>query len=57
MLLTLYDQSVGVVNCFKYLGTLMDDKMSFMNNVDAICKESQTKIILNEKTEGVWGHS
>ncbi len=41
--LTLCEQNVEVVDCFKYLRTLINCRLSFVDNVDAICKKSWSK--------------
>ena len=38
--LILTDQSVEMVQCFKYLGSSIDDKLNLTENPDAICKKA-----------------
>lgn len=45
--LSLPGQSLEVVDGFKYLGTsLLDDKFSFMVNVDSVCKKANQILFL-----------
>lgn len=47
--LTLCDQTVEIVNSFKYLGTHVDDKLSFTENTDCICKKAGQRMFLIRK--------
>ncbi len=47
------NQIVETVNCFKYLGTHIDDKLIFTENIDCICNKSQPETVSNQETEGV----
>lgn len=50
--LILCDQTVEIVNCFKYLGTLLDDKLSFTDNTDSIHKKASQRMFLIRKLRG-----
>ena len=51
-------QSVEVVSSFKYLGTVVDSKISFNNNVVYVYKEAEQRLYLLRKlrTFGVSSH-
>ena len=42
-------ENVEVVNNFKYLGTVIDDRLKFSENVNLICKKSQQRLYLLRK--------
>ena len=44
--------SQTIVNCFKYLGKHIDDKLNFTKNVDAICKKANQRLFLIRKLKG-----
>ena len=48
-LLTLTNQNVDIVKCFKYLGTTIDDKLNFTENADALCKKASQRLFLIRK--------
>ena len=52
--LSLNDQPVEVVECFKYLGTQIDDKLSFTENATYFFKASQHLFLIGKLKE-VWG--
>ncbi|KAG7499465.1 hypothetical protein JOB18_039315 [Solea senegalensis] len=41
--------AVDTVNHYKYLGTILDDKLSFESNSDAICRKVNQSITANKK--------
>lgn len=45
----LCNQSVKIVNCFKYLGTYIHTKLNFTDNVDAISKTVSQRLFLMRK--------
>ena len=49
---TIDQQSVEVVSSFKYLGTVVDSKLSFNDNVVYVYKEAQQRLYLLRKLRG-----
>ncbi len=50
--LTLCEQTVEVVDCFEYFGRLIECRLSFVDNVDAICKKASQRLFLMRKLKG-----
>ena len=49
---TIDQQSVEVVSSFKYLGTVVDSKLSFNDNIVYVYKEAQQRLYLLRKLRG-----
>ena len=47
--LVIGDENVEVENNFRYLGTVIDDRLKFSENVNLICKKSQQRLYLVRK--------
>ena len=47
-------QSVEVVSCFKYLGTVVDSKLSFSDNVVYVYKKARQRVYLLKKLRSFW---
>ena len=43
------NESVEVVSCFKYLGSILDEKLTFNENTDYVAKKSQQRLYLLRK--------
>lgn len=46
---SLNDQNVEIVESYKYLGTIIDNRLSFESNTNTICKKSQQRLFCLRK--------
>lgn len=51
-IIVLYGQAVETVGYFKYVGTHIDDKLSFTDNADFICEKATQRQFLIRKLRG-----
>lgn len=47
--------NVEIVNQYKYLGTVLDDRLTFEVNVDSLCKKAHQRVFLSEALWLLWG--